>query len=71
MSETTCRDFEQILPQPALAYEEGLRFFRRVGLMNATLRRFARDLEACGIPHCVIGAVALSQRSSLGALRDL
>jgi len=61
MPETTCHDFEQILSQPVLAYEEGLRFFRGVGLMNTTLRRLAQDLEACGIPYCVIGAVALNQ----------
>jgi hypothetical protein len=61
MSETAIRDFQQILAQPVLAYEEGLRFFRGVGLLNETLRRLARDLEEHAIPHCVIGAVALNQ----------
>ena len=55
------QDFQQILAQPVLAYEEGLRFFRGVGLMNETLRRLARDLEAHGIAYSVIGAVALNQ----------
>ena len=54
-------DFQQILQQPALAYEEGLRFFRGVGLMNDTLRRLARDLDDRNIAYSVIGAVALNQ----------
>src|SRR5690606_38049996 len=55
------QDFQQILAQPVLAYEEGLRFFRGVGLMNETLRRLARDLDEHEIPYSVIGAVALNQ----------
>jgi hypothetical protein len=54
-------DFQEILAQPILAYDEGLRFFRGVGLMNATLRRLAKDLKARNIPYCLIGAQALNQ----------
>jgi len=61
MPDTTRLDFQQILSQPTLTYEEGLLFFRGRGLMNETLRRLARDLEAYGIDYSVIGAVALNQ----------
>ena len=61
MSDTISLDFQQILLQPALAYEEGLRFFRGVGLMNDTLRQLAKDLEDRQIAYSVIGAVALNQ----------
>jgi hypothetical protein len=61
MSDTTTSDFQWILSQPALAYEEGLRFFRGTGLMNDTLRRLAKDLKQRGIAYSVIGAVALNQ----------
>lgn len=61
MADPLTQDFQQILAQPTLAYEEGLRFFRGVGLMNETLRRLARDLEAHGIAYGVIDAVALNQ----------
>lgn len=54
-------DFQEILSQPTLAYEEGLRFFRGVGLMNETLKRLAKDLDERGIAYSVIGAVALNQ----------
>lgn len=54
-------DFQQILAQPVLAYDEGLRFFRGRGLMNRTLNKLARDLESRGIDYAVIGAVALNQ----------
>jgi hypothetical protein len=61
MPDTASRDFLQILSRPTLAYEEGLRFFRGVGLMNDTLRQLARDLDDRGIAYTVIGAVALNQ----------
>ncbi len=61
MSDALIQDFQQILAEPTLAYEEGLRFFRGTGLMNETLRRLARDLEAHGIAYSVIGAIALNQ----------
>lgn len=61
MSDTALLDFQQILAQPTLAYEEGLRFFRGVGLMNATLKQLARDLDDRQIAYSVIGAVALNQ----------
>ena len=61
MSHTISLDFQQILLHPALAYEEGLRFFRGVGLMNNTLRQFAKDLDTRNIVYSVIGAVALNQ----------
>ncbi len=61
MSETVKVDFQQILSQPTLAYAEGLRFFRGVGLMNDTLRQLARDLDDRNIAYSVIGAVALNQ----------
>ncbi|HET6385420.1 MAG TPA: hypothetical protein VFJ58_18670 [Armatimonadota bacterium] len=61
MSDVIQRDFLKIISQPILAYDEGLRFFRGVGLMNETLRRLARDLDTHGIAYSVIGAVALNQ----------
>ena len=61
MPDTGTLDFQQILSQPTSAYEEGLRFFRGVGLMNDTLRQLARDLDDRGIAYSVIGAVALNQ----------
>ena len=61
MSDTAVLDFQQILAQPTLAYEEGLRFFRGVGLMNATLKQLAKDLDDRQIAYSVIGAVALNQ----------
>jgi hypothetical protein len=61
MSDTVIGDFQQISSQPTLAYEEGLRFFRGVGLMNQTLRQLAKDLDDREIPYSVIGAVALNQ----------
>jgi hypothetical protein len=70
MAEAT-RDFQQILTQPTLAYEEGLRFFRGVGLMNETLRRLARDLEAHGIDYSVIGAIALNQHGYQRFTQDI
>ncbi len=54
-------DFQEILLQPALVYEEGLRFFRGVGLMNNTLRQLAKDLDEQNIPYSVIDEVALNQ----------
>lgn len=61
MSNASTLDFQQILSQPTLAYAEGLRFFRGVGLMNDTLSQLASDLDERGIDYCVIGAVALNQ----------
>jgi hypothetical protein len=61
MSDTATLDFQQILSQPTSAYEEGLRFFRGVGLMNETLRQLAQDLDDRKIDYSVIGAVALNQ----------
>lgn len=53
-------DFQQIINSPALAYQEGLRFFMGEGILNETLRRVARDLENHGIEYSLIGAVALN-----------
>jgi hypothetical protein len=61
MSDIVALDFQQILLQPVLAYEEGLRFFRGVGLMNDTLRQLAKDLDERRIAYSVIGAIALNQ----------
>ena len=61
MPQAVVADWEEILAQPTLAYEEGLRFFRGKGLMNQTLRQLAADLKTRGIPYSVIGAVALNQ----------
>ncbi len=61
MSDTGTLDFQQILARPALAYEEGLRFFRGAGLMNDTLRQLDRDLDDRRIGYSVIRAVALNQ----------
>jgi len=71
MPENITGDFQQILAHPTLAYEEGLRFFRGVGLMNDTLRRLARDLETHGIAYCVIGAVALNQHGYQRFTQDI
>ena len=54
-------DFQQILLHPTEAYEEGVRFFRGVGLMNQTLRQLAKDLKDRQIDYAVIGGVALNQ----------
>ncbi len=54
-------DFQQILESPTTTYEEGLRFFNGVGLVNQTLKQLARDLEERGIDYAVIGAIALNQ----------
>lgn len=61
MVESISLDFQHILAQPTLAYEEGLHFFQGIGLMNQTLQGLARDLEEKGIPYSVIGAIALNQ----------
>lgn len=53
-------DFQQILASPAAAYQEGLRFFMKQGILHETLRRIAHDLEKRGIDYAVIGAVALN-----------
>lgn len=54
-------DFQQILASPTSTYEEGLRFFNGVGLVNQTLKQLAADLDSRGIAYAVIGAVALNQ----------
>ena len=61
MSSTKELDFQQMLHQPTLAHEEGLRFLRGKGLMNSTLKQLARDLSELDIEYSVIGAVALNQ----------
>ena len=61
MSDTAPLDFQQLLARPTLAYEEGLRFFQGVGLMNDALKQLARDLDDRKIDYSVIGAVALNQ----------
>jgi hypothetical protein len=61
MAEATLLDFQQLLSQPTLAYEEGLRFFRGVSLMNETLKRLAKDLDGRQIAYSIIEAVALNQ----------
>jgi hypothetical protein len=53
-------DFQQILASPVAAYQEGLRFFMKQGVLHDTLRRVARDLETRGIDYAVVGAVALN-----------
>ena len=54
------RNFETLLASPTAAYEEGLRFFRGIGMMNETLRRLTADLETVGIDYSVIGGIALN-----------
>lgn len=71
MSDTVTPDFLQILSQPTDAHEEGLRFFRGVGLMNQTLRQLAKDLEQHQIPYSVIGAVALNQHGYQRFTQDI
>lgn len=61
MSDVDSIDFLQVISQPTRAYQEGLRFFQGVGLLNDTLRQLAQDLDNLEIPYCVIGAVALNQ----------
>lgn len=53
-------DFQKIIASPVAAYGEGLRFFMGEGILNETLRRVAKDLEARQIDYSVIGAVALN-----------
>ena len=71
MSDTTTLDFQQILAQPTSAYEEGLRFFRGVGLMNETLRQLVKDLDDRKIDYSVIGAVALNQHGYQRFTQDI
>src|SRR5438128_2718731 len=54
-------DFQQVLANPVLAYEEGLNFFEGKGMLNETLRKLVEDLEKHSIDYAVIGAVALNQ----------
>lgn len=54
-------DFQKIISNPVLAYQEGLRFFMGEGTLNETLRRVTKDLENRGIDYSLIGAVALNQ----------
>ena len=61
MTQSPTLDFQQTLLSPTLVYEEGLRFFRGVGMMNDTLRQLAIDLQRANIEYAVICAVALNQ----------
>jgi hypothetical protein len=69
--ETGALDFQEILTQPTSAYEEGLRFFRGVGLMNQTLKQLAKDLDNRKIPYSIIGAVALNQHGYQRFTQDI
>jgi hypothetical protein len=71
MTDTIHPDFQEILSRPTLAYEEGLRFFRGVGLMNDTLKRLAADLETNGIEYNLIGAIALNQHGYQRFTQDI
>ncbi len=53
-------DFQTLLSSPTNAYDEGLRFFHGVGMINDALKRIVGDLERNGIDYAVIGAVALN-----------
>jgi len=53
-------DFERILASPTETFEEGLRFFRGEGLMNAAITRLAEDLNAHKIAYCAIDASAMN-----------
>lgn len=53
-------DFQKIIASPVTAYDEGLRFFMGEGVLNETLRRVAKDLDAHEIDYMVIGAIALN-----------
>jgi len=54
-------DFQKVLPSPTAVYDEALRFFRGVGILNGALLRLSHDLDSNGIEYVVIGAVALNQ----------
>jgi hypothetical protein len=54
-------DFQKLISSPTEAYQEGLRFFMREGLLNQTIQRVRHDLEHAGIDYSVIGALALNQ----------
>lgn len=71
MPDTVMLDFQQILAKPTLAYEEGLRFFRGVGLMNNTLRQLVKDLDDRKIDYTVIGVVALNQHGYQRFTQDI
>lgn len=60
-----------LISRPTDAYEEGLRFFRGVGLMNETLRKLAQDLDTREISYSVIGAVALNQHGYARFTQDI
>ena len=55
------QDFQDVLASPMSAYDEGLRFFRGLGMANDALHRLVADLNTYGIDYSVIGAVALNQ----------
>lgn len=38
-------DFQTLMSSPAHAYDEGLRFFRGVGMINGALKRIVGDLD--------------------------
>ena len=64
-------DFEQIIPSPTAAYDEGLAFFRGQGVLNRTLLRIIADLERNGIDYAVIGAVASPSTATSASPRTL
>ena len=54
-------DFQKLISSPTEAYQEGLRFFMREGVLNQTIQRVRHDLEHAGIDYSVISALALNQ----------
>jgi hypothetical protein len=54
-------DFQKLISSPTEAYQEGLRFFMKEGVLNQTIQRVRYDLERAGIDYSVIGALALNQ----------
>lgn len=64
-------DFLQLISRPLAAYDEGLRYFKGTGMVNAALKGLAHDLEAHGIDYAVIGAVALYHHGYLRFTSDI
>ncbi|MBC8140888.1 MAG: hypothetical protein H7Y38_05545 [Armatimonadetes bacterium] len=55
------KDFLKRIESPNGAYNEGLRFFKGVGMVDEAIEKIARDLETRGIDYALIGALALNR----------
>ncbi|MFN0123575.1 MAG: nucleotidyl transferase AbiEii/AbiGii toxin family protein [Blastocatellia bacterium] len=54
-------DFQQILQNPDLVWQEGFNYFQGHGMLQTALSQLIADLERHGIDYNLIGAAALSR----------